>query len=205
MTFSLSQLAFNKGWRYKITDGQRVDNLSTPLQLNAGETRTIHEIDIEDGEILSGYLMAAVVTSTDPGIAVQAITDPPGAENDRRSGIISAQELIRTGATDPRTNAPWVEVTNVQEQTFYNLWFNGFDGFGAPARYPRFSRVEVSNQGPAPIQLSGFRVTSLLIHRPELFFRQLAAFNLLTGLARPEVLDMDDSEVQELIGVLKQE
>lgn len=205
MAFNLDHFAFTNGWRFKITDGDRRDDLSTPFTIEPGEQQEIHRLDLEDEDVFGGWLFGAVLTSTSSDIAVEAITDPPGPNNQRRSGIISASELITSGANEPRDTQTWVEQTNIGGTDFYSLWFNGFGGFGAPVRFPEFSRVIAHNTGNSTITVNAFNVRSILIHKPELFFRQLAAFQAAQGKISPERVDeLDEDTISGLIDIMNE-
>lgn len=205
MSFTLDQLALNRGWRFKITDGDRLRGLDTPFTLDPDEKETIQQLDVDDEDVFAGWLMGAFATSTSEDLAVQAITEPAGAEGQRRSGVISAGELLQTGANEPKTSSPWAKQTTVGGTDYYSVWFNGFDGFGAPTRFPEMSRVEVKNTGSSSITVTGFRVSSILIHQPKTFFRQLAAYNAAQGSIPPSRVEkLDEETLSDLINIMEE-
>lgn len=173
-SFDVDHLPFNRGWRWKQT--QQTED----FVLDAGESKTMQELSLPDQDVAAGWLVFASVSSTSDKVTFNTVTELPGPDNKRRAASFTARELLNAGATEARAGLPWAEQTTVGGTDVFSIWANAFAGFAIPIRFPEFSKVEVKNPTDAQMTVLGFRVGSLLIHKPDTFFRQMRAFNLLT-------------------------
>jgi len=202
-SFSLDHLPANRGWRWKIVNDSNWSGSEGPFTLDSEESKTIHELDIEGEDVVMGWIIYASVTSESDQITLDSVTEVPGPEGQRRAGGFKAEDLINSGATEARAGLPWAEQTTVSGTDKFTIWLNAFSGFAIPVRFPQFSRIEISNPSNSSIQVDSFKTASLLVHKPELFFRQLRAFQALTGDIPPErVTELDTDTVDELVSVL---
>jgi|GEM_PF-5180683 len=203
--FSLDHLPANKGWRWKIVNDSNWDDPEGPFVLEPGETRAIHKLDIEDEDVTMGWIIYASVTATSDQITLDSVTERPGPENQRRAGGFKAEDLLNAGATEARAGLPWAEQTTVAGTDLYTIWVNAFSGFAIPVRFPELSRIEISNPSESSITVNGFNTASLLVHKPEVFFNQMAAWNALQGhIPASRVSELDSETIEELVGIIKE-
>lgn len=203
MSFSLDHLPANRGWRWKIVDDSNWDGPEGPFTLDPDETKKIHELDLEGEDVTMGWIIYSSVTSTSDQITIDSVTERPGREGQRRAGGFKAESLLNTGATEARAGLPWAEQTTVDGTDLFTVWVNAFSGFAIPVRFPEFSRIQIENPSDSPITINGFRTASLLVHKPEVFFKQMAAWNALQGNIPPErVNKLDEETVDELVSII---
>jgi hypothetical protein len=202
-SFALDHFPANRGWRWKTVSDKNWDGPEGPFQLDAGETQTVHELDVEGEDVIMGWILYGSVTSPSDQIVFESVTEEPGSEGQRRAGGFKAANLLNAGATEARAGFPWVEQTTVDGSDLFTVWVNASGGFAIPVRFPEFSRIQISNPSDSAITVNSFDTASLLVHKPEVFFQQLAAWNALQGRVPPErVTELDSATVDELVSVL---
>lgn len=201
--WNLHHLAFNRGWRPRLT------SVTTPTNVEPNTREVLQPMNLEgiddDANVVAGWLMAASLTTTSDQLEVRSVESPPGEE--RQQARRSVEQLIDAGATDVAPGFLWAGKQNVDGTTVYNIHYNGWGGIPSQLRFPSLSHIEAFNPTSVTIPITGYEVQSILVHDPKLFFRQMRAFNALTGLIDPEIVplaDRDDVSEDELIETLKE-
>lgn len=175
MTFQLDHLSLVKGWRPKT---EVFDNFT----IEPDGTEVVHTLDLDDEEVLAGWGVAFAVVTTSDQLVFEAIVEPPGADGDRRTGSFKIEDQLNAGQTEAQVGVPTVEETIVDGVTLYTLTLNAFgSSYGLTVRFPEFGRIELRNPSDSTITVNQSKAVSFLLHRPELFFKQIRAYNALTA------------------------
>lgn len=206
--FDQEHLVFNRGWRWKVERGDKGET-QVPFTLDSGDEFEVLRGDLEEERVVAGYLMFFTISATGDGarnMAVDLTQEIPGPSGRslRRSGTFNVGELLDIGQDNPAiAGTPVATQTVVNGVDVYAIGYNGFAALPTEVRFPEDASVVLANQSDSnSFTVQSYRAGTQLIHKPKLFFKQVRAYNILTGNIPEDRYDLDEERTQKYIDAI---